>query len=80
MASNNTLSQLEEFKSGVEYKNTRIEWVDISKGIGILLVVWAHVHDSGNLCIIIYSFHMPLFLCYRGICLTLINIMVYGNF
>ncbi len=38
----------------------RIEWVDIAKGIGILLVIIGHTVD-GMLQGAIYSFHMPLF-------------------
>lgn len=80
MTSNTKLLCSGGFRSSVDNKNMRIEWVDIAKGIGMLLVVWAHIHDSGDLCIIIYSFHMPLFLCCRDIFLTLINIVVPGNF
>ena len=41
--------------------------LDIMKGIGILLVVFAHVfHDSG----IIYQFHMPLFFILSGAAMT----------
>ncbi len=45
--------------------NNRIEWIDIAKCIGILLVIIGHtvyynVYGSG-LRGIIFSFHMPLF-------------------
>ena len=41
--------------------------LDIMKGIGILLVVFAHVyHNSG----IIYQFHMPLFFILSGAAMT----------
>lgn len=44
----------------------RIEWVDISKGIGIILVIMGH---SIALCYSfpIYSFHMPLFFFLSGL-------------
>lgn len=46
----------------------RIEWIDIAKGIGIILVVYGHIHyvpETMNawLC----SFHMPLFFFLSGI-------------
>ncbi len=58
----------------------RIEWVDYAKGIGIILVVYAHLLSSGyhsGLAIaprffqlsdsFIYSFHMPLFFFLAGL-------------
>ena len=45
----------------------RDESLDIMKGIGILLVVFAHVfHQSG----IVYQFHMPLFFILCGAAMT----------
>lgn len=41
--------------------------LDIMKGIGILLVIFAHIfHNSG----IIYQFHMPLFFILSGAAMT----------
>ncbi len=42
----------------------RIDWVDLAKGIGILLVVWAHAKGPG--ANYIYQFHMPLFFLISG--------------
>lgn len=50
---------------------SRNEYIDITKGIAIFLVVWGHVlkytlptgNDIYNL---IYSFHMPVFFCISG--------------
>lgn len=38
----------------------RIDWIDVAKGIGILLVIAAHttLQDTKN---VVFSFHMPLF-------------------
>lgn len=45
----------------------RIEWLDIAKGIGILLVILGHCLDlSGTPCRIIFTFHMPLFMVLSG--------------
>lgn len=41
-------------------------WIDIAKGIGIILVVLGHVTRNENLIRIIYSFHMPLFFFLSG--------------
>ena len=42
-----------------------LPWVDISKGIGILLVVFAHIETS-KIRDLIYIFHMPLFIIISG--------------
>ena len=55
----------------------RIEYIDIAKGIGILLVVIGHVvwgdnypmDGSTTICRFIYSFHMPLFFIISGLCI-----------
>jgi len=44
----------------------RIRWVDIAKGIGILLVVLGHCQISETMLEIITSFHMPLFYFLAG--------------
>lgn len=43
--------------------------IDIAKGIGILLVVFAHIY-KGDLQSIIYLFHMPLFFMLTGCALS----------
>jgi len=49
--------------------NKRIEYIDIARGIGILLVVLGH-NDFGYISLfgykLIYSFHMPLFFFLSG--------------
>lgn len=52
-----------------ENKNEYQKWVDISKGVGIVLVVLGH---SGNLSLhhFIYWFHMPLFFLISGYLFT----------
>lgn len=50
--------------SGIEKK--RKQWIDIAKGIGIILVVLGHVTKNRILIRIIYSFHMPLFFFLSG--------------
>ena len=44
----------------------RIEWIDIAKGIGIVLVIIGHVSKNKILNNYIYSFHMPLFFIISG--------------
>lgn len=57
----------------------RIIWIDVAKGIGILLVIVGHLISPGNILHHwIYSFHMPLFFFLSGICLK--NDRKYGNF
>ena len=43
-------------------KGKRIAWVDITKEIGIILVIIGHIAENK----IIYSFHMPLFFILSG--------------
>ncbi|MDO4647379.1 MAG: acyltransferase family protein [Eubacteriales bacterium] len=42
----------------------RIAWLDLAKGIGIMLVVWAHARGPGMTYI--YLFHMPMFFMISG--------------
>lgn len=44
----------------------RLNIIDVAKGIGIILVVFAHVNYTPELLTIIYSFHMPLFFLISG--------------
>jgi polysaccharide biosynthesis protein PslL len=47
-------------------KTPRIEWIDVLRGVGIILVVLGHCF-SGLTREIIYSFHMPLFFALGGL-------------
>ena len=48
-------------------KKTRIEWLDIAKGIVILTVIIGHTAEyGGTLRNFIFSFHMPLFFILSG--------------
>ena len=49
---------------GTQHK--RIEWVDVAKAIGILLVICAHSYLPQSINTIIYSFHIPLFFVLSG--------------
>ncbi|HEX9059905.1 MAG TPA: acyltransferase family protein [Clostridia bacterium] len=44
----------------------RIEWIDTARGIGMLLVMFAHAPISNTLSKFIYAFHMPLFFFISG--------------
>lgn len=44
----------------------RLNTIDVAKGIGILLVVFAHVYYGPNMLVLVYSFHMPLFFIFSG--------------
>lgn len=43
----------------------RVDWVDIAKGIGMLLVIFGHC-EIGQFRDIVFSFHMPLFFICSG--------------
>lgn len=44
----------------------RFDYIDIAKGLGILMVVWAHILLTGWSHRFIYAFHMPLFFFLSG--------------
>ena len=46
----------------------RINWIDICKAIGIIIVVLGHVGIPKNIDIWLHSFHMPLFFILSGLC------------
>lgn len=48
----------------------RIEWIDIAKGLGMILVVVGHSGIPNILSAWIWSFHMPLFFFVSGIVFT----------
>lgn len=45
----------------------RISWIDVARGIGILLVLYGHALNGNSYRHIIYAFHMPLFFFLSGI-------------
>ncbi len=45
----------------------RTSWIDIARGIGILLVLYGHVLGSDKTRFFIYAFHMPLFFFVSGL-------------
>jgi len=47
-------------------KLKRFDYVDIAKGLGMLMVIWGHI-NSGSTFVLVYSFHMPLFFFLSGI-------------
>ncbi len=50
--------------------NERIKWIDVAKGLGLILVVVGHFWYGSNLPIInqaIYSFHVPMFFMLSGL-------------
>ncbi|MCC8049997.1 MAG: acyltransferase family protein [Clostridiales bacterium] len=50
-------------------KSNRIEWIDVAKGIGIILVIMGHCFNKSSLIHKwIFSFHMPLFFILSGYC------------
>lgn len=47
----------------------RIEAIDIAKGLGIILVVFGHLTNTGEWQrILVHSFHMPMFMILSGYC------------
>lgn len=44
----------------------RTSWIDVLKGVGIILVIVGHINTKGFLTQWIYTFHMPLFFALSG--------------
>ena len=44
----------------------RLSWLDVLKGIGIILVVIGHIYSNQTIFNWLYSFHMPLFFLSAG--------------
>lgn len=64
-ADNKTANEIQEIK-GTDISG-RIQWVDLAKGIAILLVIIGHTEGIPHVIRgIIYSFHMPLFFILSG--------------
>lgn len=56
------------YKNNTVIIKNRIEWVDIAKGIGIILVIVGHLLPSGSYVrTLIYAFHMPMFFILSGL-------------
>lgn len=55
----------------------RLSWIDVMKGVGMLLVIFGHASLPNEVRKYIYSFHMPLFFCISG---YLFNIKKYDGF
>ncbi|WP_336972353.1 acyltransferase family protein [Sphingobium aromaticiconvertens] len=53
-------------RGSINWQATRLDWVDVARGIGILAVVAGHVWTRGPLRDAAYSFHMPLFFLLSG--------------
>lgn len=47
--------------------NERIKWVDLAKGVAIILVILGHGSWNTTVDIFIYSFHMPLLFILSGV-------------
>lgn len=47
--------------------NNRIRWIDVARGLGIIIVIYAHTLSADSIRYIFYSFHMPLFFFLSGI-------------
>lgn len=50
----------------INKQTERLSWLDVLKGIGIILVVIGHVYQNSAVFNWIYSFHMPLFFFAAG--------------
>ena len=58
----------------------RYDYLDIARGFGILMVVWAHVMVKGWTHELFYSFHMPLFFFLSGMVLQKGKYNSFANF
>lgn len=54
----------------IQEQKDRIEWIDVLKGVAIILVYLGHSLFPQTLRVLIYAFHMPLFFFLSGITLN----------
>ena len=67
-------------ESKTPLKNDRSVSLDFAKGIGVLLVVYAHTVYFEPILTIVYSFHMPLFFVISGILFNEKKYTSFSNF
>ena len=46
--------------------NNRIEYIDIAKALGMLMIIWGHIVLTGITNSFVYAFHIPLFFFISG--------------
>ena len=46
--------------------NTRLDYIDIAKGLGMMTIVWGHIVHVGWSNMMVYAFHIPLFFFMSG--------------
>lgn len=60
---------------------SRIDYIDVAKGIGLIAVVFGHLYTyGGGISRIIFSFHMPLFFILSGYCFSPERITDFENY
>ena len=71
-----SIAGISAYKSPLKYcgrkemektRDGRIAWIDVAKGIGILLIVFGHTMQSGFVRQVIFSFHVPFFFFLSGV-------------
>lgn len=55
----------------------RLSWIDVLKGVGMVLVMFAHASLPNEIRKYIYTFHLPLFFCISG---YLFSVKKYNTF
>lgn len=58
----------------------RLSWIDVAKGIGIILVIYGHALNGQSFRYVIYSFHMPLFFLLSGLVFRHIDHEKFSSF
>ena len=58
----------------------RIEWIDVAKGIAIILMVAGHTTIPKLISNFIWAFHMPLFFIASGLCTKWEEGVTYGDY
>lgn len=57
----------------------RNSYIDIAKGLGMLLVIWGHIKQGGLSVDFTYSFHMPFFFFLSGMLFSPEKYMCMGG-
>ena len=65
-ASSEIPQEPDDIKVNNAISSKRINFIDASKGLGILAVVFSHINYTPELLTVVFSFHMPLFFFISG--------------
>ena len=63
-----TIEKSDTGEQNLDRQTTRLDFIDVTKGLGVVLVVLSHIINQDSIVnAVIYSFHVPLFFVISGV-------------